>query len=133
NDRGSIRFEPVAERERGMIEIAGGDLDLVDIERAFDQVVISDRGRELIGRHRKIGVLHLTGQRLAQGLVETLGAIDVPLTARNKQRREERNALDVIPMRVTDEDAAAQGFAVRSQLLPERMSARAAIDDNQSA
>ena len=99
-------------------------------EGAFDKIVVMDCSSELIRCYGKISVLHLTSERFAQGLVETLGTIDVPLIARHKKWSEERDALDVIPMRVTDEDMTAQAFgAGRHQILAERMSSSSTIND----
>src|SRR5262249_6678919 len=114
----AIRLEPVSERQRRMVQVMSGDFDVVDIEGAFDKIVIMNCSSELIRCYGKISVLHLTCERFAQGLVETLGTVDVPLIARHKERCEERDALDVIPMRVTDEDMTAQALgAARHQLL----------------
>src|SRR5690242_6069304 len=107
-----------------------GDFDAVDIEGAFDKIVVMDCSSELIRCYRKISVLHMTSERFAQGLVETLGTIDVPWIARHKKWSEEWDALDVIPMRVTDEDMTAQAFgAGRHQILAETMSSSSTIND----
>jgi hypothetical protein len=107
------------------------DFDIFDIEGTFDKIVIMNCSFELIRCYGKISILHLTSERFAQRLVETLGTIDVPLIARHKQRGEERDALDVIPMRVTDEDMTPLAFgAGRHQILTERMSSSPTINDN---
>src|SRR5260370_27964517 len=113
-----------------MVQIVGRHLYGSDLEGAFDEIVIMNRGPEVVWCHRKIAVLHLTGERFAQGLAQALGAVDVPFVAGRKQRREERDALDVIPMRVADENVAAQTFgASRHQLLTKRMASRSTTDD----
>src|SRR5215472_4261367 len=94
-----------------------GDFDVVDIEGAFDKIVIMNCSSELIRCYGKISVLHLTSERFAQRLVETLGTVDVPLIAGHKERSEEWDALDMIPMRMADQDVAAQALgAARCQL-----------------
>src|SRR6478736_5194504 len=99
-----------------------GDFDVVDIEGAFDKIVIMNCSSKLIRRYGKISVFHLTCERFAQGLVETLGTVDVPVIAGHKKRAEERDALNVIPMRVTDEDVTTQAFgAGRHQILAKRV------------
>src|SRR5262245_40909027 len=109
-----------------------GDFDVVDIEGAFDKIVIMNCSSELIRCYGKISVLHLTSERFAQGLVETLGTVDVPLIATHKKRGEERDALDVIPMRVTDKDVTAQASGAGChQALAERMSSSPAINNDQ--
>jgi hypothetical protein len=43
-----IGLQPITERERWMIQILGGDFDIVDIEGALDEVVIANLSPELI-------------------------------------------------------------------------------------
>ena len=101
-----------------MIQIVGGDLDIVDIEGALDEVVIANLGPALIERDREVCILHLPGQGFTQGLAQALRAVDVPFVAGHKKRSEEWDALDVIPMRVADQDVAAQAFSAgRHQIL----------------
>ena len=89
--RRRVGLQPKSERERGMVQIAGRDLDVVDVERTLDQVVIADPGPALVERDGEIGVLHLPGQVFAQRLAEPLGPVDVPFVARHEQRIEERD------------------------------------------
>jgi hypothetical protein len=49
-----------------MIQIAGGDFDIVVIEATLDKVVIADLGSALIKRDGEIGVLHLPGQSFTE-------------------------------------------------------------------
>src|SRR5262245_28814818 len=114
----AISLEPVSYRQRRIVQVMSGEFYFVNFERAFDKIVIMNCRSELIRCYGKISVLHLTCERFAQGLVETLGTVDVPVIASHKKRGEERDALDVIPMRVTDEDMTAQALgAARHQLL----------------
>ena len=83
-----------------MVQVVGGDLEVVNIESAFNKIMIADRGSELIERYRKISVLHLPGECFAQRLVETLWPVNVPLASRCKERSKKGDALDMIPMRV---------------------------------
>ena len=102
-----VGLQPIAKRKRRMIQIAGGDFDIVDIEGAFDKVVIANLGPALIERNWEIGVLHLPGQSFTQGLAEALGAVNVPFVAGHEKRLKEWDALDMIPMRMADQDVAA--------------------------
>src|SRR5262245_16537125 len=95
-----------------------GDFDVVDIEGAFDKIVIMNCSSELIRCYGKISVLHLTSERFAQRLVETLGTVDVLLIAGHKERSEEWGASDMIPLLTADQDVAPQALrAARCQLL----------------
>jgi hypothetical protein len=108
------------------------DFDIVDVEGAFDKIVITNCSSELIRCDGKVSVLHLTGERFAQGLVETLGTVNVPLVARYEERGEERDPLNVIPVRVTDEDMTAQtASAARHQILAEGMCSSPAVNDDE--
>src|SRR6266567_6064163 len=115
--RDSIGLQPITERERWMIQILGGDFDIVDIEGALDEVVIANLSPELIEWDGEIGILHLAGQGFTQGLAEALRAVYVPCVPWHKKRSEEWDALDVIPMRMADQDVAAQAFAGSDQIL----------------
>jgi hypothetical protein len=101
-----------------MIQIVGGDFDIVYIEGALNEVVIANLGSALIERNGEIGVLHLPGQGFTHGLAEALRAVYVPFATGHKKRSEKWDALDVIPMRMADQDVAAQAFrAGRRQIL----------------
>src|SRR6266853_1615413 len=109
----------------------GGDFDIVDVEGALNEVMIANPGSALIKSDGEIGVLHLPGQGFTQGLPEALGAVYVPFVAGRKKRTKEWDALDMIPMRMANQDVAAQALgAARHQLLTARVSARSAINTN---
>jgi len=94
------------------------DFDVLYMEGAFDKIMITNCSHELIGCDGKVCVLHLTGECFAQGLVETLGTVNVPLVARHEERGEEWDPLNVIPVSVSDEDMTAQtAIAARHQIL----------------
>src|SRR5262245_9226952 len=118
HDRHPVGLQPITKRKRWMIQIVGGDLDIVDIEGTLNEVVIANLGPALIEREREIGIPHLPRQSFAQGLAEALRAVDVPFVAAHKKRGEEWDALDVIPMRVADQNVAAQALSAgRYQIL----------------
>ena len=113
-----VGLQPITERERWMIQIAGGDLDILDIEGALNEVVIANRGSALIERDGEIGILHLPSQGFTQRLAEALGAVYVPFITGHEKRSEKWDALDVIPMRMADQDVAAHAFSAgRHQIL----------------
>src|SRR5207247_8921222 len=108
-------FKPMSEGEVRMVQIARGDADVIDLETTLDEVMKKDAGTELIECDREVNVLHLSGKRVAKRLAETGRPIDIPVTSVNKQRRKKRKSLDVIPMRVTEQDAATQRSSGFSQ------------------
>src|SRR5678816_954507 len=112
---GAAHLQPIAEGEGRMVQVARGDVDVIDLETTLDEVMKKDAGTELIECDREVNVLHLSGKRLAKRLAEPGRPIDIPVTPGNKQRRKKRKSLDVIPMRVTEQDAATQRSSGFSQ------------------
>mmetsp|Transcript_28434 Transcript_28434/g.66726 ORF Transcript_28434/g.66726 Transcript_28434/m.66726 type:complete len:387 (-) Transcript_28434:18-1178(-) len=84
------------------------------VEVALSEVVIPDVGPEVVEVDGEVIVLHLPGERIANAPGATARTVHVPRHAGDEQRDEEREALDVIPVRVGDEDvsAAVPGLAV---------------------
>ena len=64
----------------------------------------------VIERKWEIVILHLSRQGLAQRGVKALRTIDVPLGPTCEKRLKEWDALDMVPMRVADQDVAAQAI-----------------------
>src|SRR5581483_8306100 len=60
-------------------------------------------------------VLHLPGHRLFQTLLESERRVDVQLGARDERGHEEWKALDVVPVRVADEEMQTQRLGKRLQ------------------
>ena len=79
DDRRAVGLDPVAERQRRMVHVVRGDAHVVDLDAAFDQVVVADLGGELLDRDREVRVLHLARERLADRRPEAARAVDVPL------------------------------------------------------
>ena len=71
---GAVNLEAVAEGQRRMVQILGPYPNVPGVEHAFDQIVIADRGAELLQGHREVGGLHLAGQGVAQGPRRLRGA-----------------------------------------------------------
>src|ERR1035438_9678563 len=86
NERRAVGFETVAQRESRVIEVARHDANVVDLECAFDKVMVADGGSKLLQCDREICILHLSRQGFANRLIEALGPINIPFIARRKQR-----------------------------------------------
>ena len=130
----AVGLDAIAERQRRMVHVVRPDAHVVDLDLAFDQVVVAHPGRELLDRHREVGVLHLARERLADRRPEAARTVDVPLEIGVEQRRQKRQALDVVPVRVADEDVAApRAVRLGPQRLPEAMRAGTAIEQQQHA
>jgi hypothetical protein len=130
NDRRTLGLKPVTKRQRGVIQVAGPDRDVSDPKGSFYQLMVSDLCAELVQLYRKIGILHLAFESVAQRLAHSLGGVKVPLIASRKERSEERDALDVVPMRVADKNVPLKSRRLsRKQMLPEPTDASPAIND----
>src|SRR4029078_3968445 len=93
---------------------------------------VAHLGGELLDRDREVRVLHLPGERLANRGPQATRAVDVPLECGIEKRSEEGQALDVVPVRVADEDVAALGaVTLGQQRLAEAVRARPAVEEDQ--
>ena len=136
HDAHAVGLDPVSQRERRMVEIARRDRDVVDLELPLDEVVVLDVGAEVEELDREVRVLHLPGERVVDRRVETARAVDVPHVPGLEQRGEERQALDVVPVGVADEEMAVDATAgslipVVHEGLTELVDAGAAVEDEQ--
>jgi len=131
NDRRTLGLKPVTKRQRGVIQVAGPECDVSDPNGTFYQLMVSDLCAELVQLYREVGILHLAFESVAQRLAHSLGGVKVPLIASRKERLEERDALDVVPMRMADENVPLKGRRLsRKQMLPEPTDASPAVNDN---
>src|SRR5205085_8468669 len=124
------RLQPIAEGERRMIQITGCDAQLADREGTLDESVIADSGAKLLHGNGKIGIGHLPLQQRLEGLPRAPWPVDIPLVPRYKQRCEEGQALDVIPVHVGEQQMTTHRTASRGQQgLPESLRTRTTIED----
>src|SRR5215475_8423025 len=130
NDRSTIGLNPVAKRQRGVIQVAGPDRGISDLKGSFYQLMVSDLCAELVQLYREVGILHLAFESVAQRLAHSHGGVHVPLIASRKQRSEERDAVDVVPMRMADKNVPLKSRRLsRKQMLPEPADASPAVND----
>ncbi len=85
-----------------LIQVVRADDGVLDGDLAFLELGELDFRAKIAERHRKIRVVHLPGQDVAQRSVEVARAIDRHVIARHEQRREERKPRDVVPMGVPE-------------------------------
>ena len=134
NDHRPVSLKSVGERERWMIQIARSDGNIVDLKRSLDKLVVANFGAKLIKLNRKVSILHLPCERVMQRLAHTFRSVDVPLAARRKEGSEEGNALDMIPVRMTDQDMTARRrFVGSKQMLSKLSQTGPAINDDEAA
>src|SRR4029077_16754739 len=130
--RHATGFQAVTKRKPGVVLVTGGDLNGAEVKGAFDKVMVANRGAELAKCHREIRVLHLPGEGILQAPTQTLGRVDVPFVPLDEERREKGKALDVVPVRVSEQEMTAHGaLARRYEASAQIMSTGAAVEDNQ--
>ena len=88
----------------GMIHLLRANLQAIDVMSSFRDIAIADARGQLIQLDRKVVMLHLARQDIVQGQVSAVRPVDLEMVGRFEQRSEERETLDVIPMRVREED-----------------------------
>ena len=86
-----------------MVQILRPHHQIADLEGSLDQLVIGDSRAELVQGDREIRVAHLTGKRLVQRTAKSSRPVHVP-PATAKERFEERQTLDVVPVGVPEEN-----------------------------
>src|SRR6202030_3696916 len=92
------------------------------------------RGRQLIHLDGEIGELHLSGKHFMQRAAAAFGAIDRDGVAFDKRRPEERKTLNVIPVRMSNENVRFEGFlASTHQRRGEPVRTGAAVKNQQVA
>ena len=98
-------------------------------------LVHAERRPHVAERHREVVGIHLPAQQLLQWSALAGRAVDVNRRGRLIGRHEERKALDVVPVRVADEEMDGQRAALEllEQRLPELPDPRAGVEDEDVA
>ena len=88
--------------------------------------------RQLVERHGEIGAFHLAGERGDEALARAFAAENPQMAARIVDRSEERQALDVVPVCVGQEQREVQRlvFEFVEQRLSEPAQTGAGIQDD---
>ena len=130
----AVSFDSVAHRHGRVIEKLRRNPNAADRVDAFGQVVVRDRCRQLIQVDGEIGELHLAGQDVMQRTAAAFGAIDCDGVPFDKGRSEERKTLNVIPVRMAEENVRVDGFlALRHQLGGQPARTGAAVENKKIA
>ena len=128
----TVAGDLVAQAGPRVLEQQGLDLHGAEIQRLLAQVAEDEVRAELADRHRKIHAFHLRGDRARDGQVALVGAIDLHLVAADVERREKRHRVDMVPVRMRDEDLRGKPLRARGHdLVGELLDPRAAVKDIQ--
>src|SRR5262245_41818710 len=130
--RHAAGFQAITQRKPGVVQVTGSDPNGAKIKSALAKLVVTNRGVELTKRHREILVFHLPGECIFKPLPQTQRRVDVPFVAWNEKWRKKRKTLDVVPVRVSEQEMTAYwSFARCHQASAQIMRAGAAVEDNQ--
>jgi hypothetical protein len=104
------RVDAVAERALGMAQRAGADAERADVQLVAGRDRAEDLARRHGGeRHREARRLHLPAEHLLERrAVGVRRPVQAEHAARHESRREEREALDVVPVHVAEEDVSRE-------------------------
>src|ERR1700730_1781650 len=117
-DRSSAGKEPIAGADARMIHKLGLHLHLADVKLHVLKFFDREMTRQLMQANREKGRLHLSGQDRAQTSARSFITQDPDQILAVVGGRKERQTLDVIPVRVCDEER--QRDWLRSQLFFQR-------------
>ena len=85
---------------------------LAEFHHVFDRAMApADLGRILLSSELRVVDEKIRAIDFTEGLAEALRAVYVPFVTGHKKRSEEWDSLDVIAMRMANQDVAAQAFS----------------------
>jgi len=90
-----------------VIDELGDQTNVFEIDHAFPEFAEVNARRELIELDRKVGKFHLAGKDVGDGTADAFRCTNGEFVSGLKSGNEEREALDVIPVRVAEEDGGA--------------------------
>ena len=124
----AVGLHAVAQCHCRMMKVLRDDPRVADFVRSFSELSEGDGCRKLADLDGEVSELHLAGENFAQRMSAPFGTADRDLVPGNEERGEEGKALDVIPVRVAEQDRCRDGLrGVRHELRAERASARPAV------
>ena len=130
HDARAIGLDAVAERHRRVMEVLREDPDAPHLVRSLAELLERYRRRKLRDVHGEVGELHLAGEHFAQRARASFRSADGDAIAGDEQRGEEGEALDVIPVGVTEQDRHRERTAsARDELGTQRACAGPAVED----
>ena len=113
-------------RDDGLGPVAG-----IELERdVLDDVVKMHLRAHVREMDREARVVHLARERLLEGARHVVAAVEVDDVPRHERGIEEREALDVIPVHVAEEEMRSDRHVLQ-QRLAEEAQARAAVEDEE--
>ncbi len=131
NDGFPFIVDPVSNGESGMVHIDRTDMRIEDGEFFLTDAAEIKVRFEFVQLDGEIDLLHLVGDDVLQIDLFPVRADNGDLIPGNKCRFEERKSLDMVPMRMSDEDVCFDGLAVCDKVIAEVADAGAGIQDDE--
>jgi len=107
NQSHAISLNAIAESRARVIQRSCRDGHVTNLKLTLFQIIKLNSGGQLIQRDREERGRHLSSEGLSHCSLRRPGSIDIPETIRCIKRREEWQALNVIPVQVTDKNMAS--------------------------
>ena len=117
-----------------MVQVLRDDADARDAVAALVEVDVGELRRELRELDREVGVLHLSGHHLGERAAAAPRRVDHEPRGRREERGEEREALDVVPVGVAQQERRGERPRARAgEGGAERADAGAAVEHEPGA
>src|SRR3954463_4858944 len=91
----------------------GVDAYWTEFEGFFAQIAVHEPRAEFAYRNWKVHAIHLRTDGPLDGEIALIGTVDLDLVSSHIQRREERDRVDVVPVRMRYEDAGGEALGPR--------------------
>ena len=126
------RKQPVADAKPGMVRTLRPHADRADVEIEILEFLNFDVAGQSGKRHGEIRAFHLAGQRVDQAFARAFAAQNPQLAVRIVNRRKKRQPLNVVPVRVRQQQRQAQRLILefRQQRAAQRAQPRTRIKDD---
>src|SRR5262249_46640396 len=107
----------IGDRGRRVVDVSRFHKNFTDPKESLAELVVIDPAGQILQLDWKVGRLHLTGDRVLQTALETCRRTNVQFDVRKESRRKERKTLNVIPVRMANEQVNPFNFRSRVQQL----------------
>ena len=130
---GTVTGNSIRNRRSRVVQVLRFDQDFTDPEETFFQFRVMKAAGEILELDGKIRILHLTRQRFFQTALKCSRTVDVQFRSGKECRSEEWKSLDVIPVRVADQEMYPVRTGSGQHIQTEQPNTCSAIEHERSA
>ena len=116
-----------------MIEVLRLYKDIADAEETFFEFCVMYPAGEVLKFDGEVRILHLSRQRIFQASLKRARTINIEFAAGKKGRSEKWEALDVIPVRVANQEMNAMGSGPAKHVQSKHTNTRPTIEHERRA